>query len=147
MSRAKTGEGRAPVTDPLEITLAPEISAVEQSRDALIAWLDPLALDLHLTNRLEVVLEELVSNIARHGAPVSFIRVTASHDEGEVTLIVEDDGPAFDPLQRADPERPQSLATAQVGGLGLPLIKRLSRQVDYRRVDGVNLVEAVLGPY
>lgn len=137
--------GRAP-EGPLELTLAGEIGAVEQSRDALVAWLGPLALDPQLANRLEVVLEELVSNIARHGAPVSFIRVTASHNEGEVALIVEDDGPAFDPMERPDPVRPKSLATAQVGGLGLPLIKRLSRHLDYRRSDGINRVEALLGP-
>lgn len=144
----RTGRSRmsAPVANPLEVTLSATIDAVEQSRDALVAWLGPLSLDSYLINRIEVVLEELVSNIVRHGASASFIRVTASHRDDEVALIVEDDGPAFDPLARSDPAQPDSLATAQVGGLGLPLIKRLSRRVDYRRSKGVNRLEAVLGP-
>lgn len=129
-------DGRAGLT----LQLDNAIASIEIGRLALNAYLEPLACDARLLNRLEVVFEEIVSNIVRHGGGAGRILVRAeflAEREGggpAVRLTVEDDGAAFDPLHLPEPEMTARLEDAQLGGLGIPLIRRLSRTVSYARV-------------
>ena len=109
-------------------------AAVEQSRLAVVRFLEPFGIFARTMNRVEVVLEELVSNLVRHGRGVTLVTVAAGYRSGLVDLVVEDDGVAFDPLAVAEPDRPTSLADAQLGGLGIPLVRRLSASARYDRV-------------
>lgn len=87
-----------------------------------------------VVNRIEVIFEEVIANIVRHGfVPDSdqSIRVEAAMDGDDVVLIFEDDGVAFDPTLRAPPAPFTQLADAQIGGLGISLVRRLSRAVEY----------------
>ena len=89
-------------------------------------------------NRIEVIFEEVVLNIIRHGfQPNSdqqiFIHVDAL--PGALHLVFEDDGIPFNPLSvPPPPSRFESLETAKIGGLGVHLVTRLSMNAQYRRV-------------
>lgn len=117
-------------------------AAVEDGRAALLAWLEPFALDARVLNRVEVVLEELVSNIVRHADAADRVSIAAECSGEALSLSVEDNGAPFNPFEMAERERFRDLDTAELGGLGIPLIKRLSRTVSYERVGGANRVTA-----
>jgi serine/threonine-protein kinase RsbW len=114
--------------------LANSPSAIEQSRLAVVNFLEPLGIFARTMNRVEVVLEELVSNLVRHGKDVNLVTVAAGYRAGVVDLVVEDDGDAFDPFTVAEPDPLTSLAEAPLGGLGIPLVRRLSASARYDRV-------------
>lgn len=110
------------------------LQALEDARLAILRFLEPRALDPLVINRLEVVLEEVVSNILRHGfAPGSgqsiSVRVAARPDV--LVLTVEDDGVPFNPLQAPPPAALTSLETATPGGLGIALMRKLAAGVRY----------------
>ena len=90
---------------------------------------------------MQVVLEEVVSNIARHGfapgAPGE-IEVVLAQDGAGFSLTVRDDGAAFDPT--AAPARPRraSLLEDEVGGWGLGLVRHFCADIVYARVEGRN---------
>jgi serine/threonine-protein kinase RsbW len=109
-------------------------AAVEQSRVAVVRFLEPFGIFGRTMNRVEVVLEELVSNLVRHGREVKSVTVAAGYHAGIIDLVVEDDGAAFDPLAAPQPERFTSLAEAQLGGLGIHLIRKLTTSATYDRV-------------
>jgi serine/threonine-protein kinase RsbW len=109
-------------------------AAVEQSRLAVLSYLEPLGIFARTLNRVEVVLEELVSNLVRHGKDVKLVTVAAGYRGGVVDLVVEDDGDAFDPFALPEPDPPTALADAPLGGLGIPLVRRLSASARYDRV-------------
>lgn len=109
-------------------------AAIEQSRLAVVNFLQPFGVFARTMNRVEVVLEELVSNLVRHGKDVSLVSVAAGYRAGVVDLVVEDDGAAFDPLAVADPGPVTSLSEAPLGGLGIPLVRRLSASARYDRI-------------
>ena len=109
-------------------------SAIEQSRFAVIGFLEPFGIFARTMNRVEVVLEELVSNLVRHGKDVPLGTVAAGSRGGVIDRVVEDDGAEFDPFSVPEPERPASLADAPLGGLGIPLVRRLSASARYDRV-------------
>ena len=49
-----------------------------------------------------------------------------------------DDGAAFDPTSKADPDTTLGLDDRPVGGLGLYLVRQLMTEVRYRRLRGRN---------
>lgn len=114
--------------------LANGIDAIESARRALLACVGAAGLDPRVVNRLEVVVEEVVSNIVRHGfAPGSSQRIEFSAQLTDTDVILEfaDDGDAFDPLGVAAPPKFGTLAEAREGGLGIALVRRLARRVAY----------------
>ncbi len=121
----------------LHLVLNNTLDAIEDGRLALLEFLRPHALSDRVINRLEVVFEELVSNTVRHGfRPGSdqSIEVRAAVRHAHLELAFEDDGAPFDPLQADTPAPFQSLETAQLGGLGIPLSRRLSSSLRYERL-------------
>jgi serine/threonine-protein kinase RsbW len=91
--------------------------------------------------RLALVLEEVVMNVATHGHATPgphFVDVGLGLSQGELELVVCDDGTAFDPLAASLPVLPESLETARPGGLGLLLMRRFSRAMTYERVGNRN---------
>jgi serine/threonine-protein kinase RsbW len=53
---------------------------------------------------------------------------------------LEDDGAAFDPTQVAEPPPVTDLDDLAPGGLGLPLVRRMSQHLAYDRTDGRNRI-------
>lgn len=123
----------------LHLLLDNTIEAIELGRSRIRAWADPFAPPPRTINRLEVVFEEIVSNIVRHGfAPGSGQRIHAvlGLTDGGVELTVEDDGEPFDPLAAPAPAPFSDLATAAVGGLGIELTRRFCAALAYERLPG-----------
>ena len=89
----------------------------------------------------ELALEEIFMNVAMHGTrdghiPTVWLRL--GRDAGSVELVVEDDAPAFDPLQRATPDTGAALEERPVGGLGIHLVREMMDNVTYRQMAGRN---------
>jgi serine/threonine-protein kinase RsbW len=80
----------------------------------------------------ELVFEEVVSNVIRHGA-AGHIEVAIASADRALLLSFEDDGPAFDPLQHPSPVLPKTLEQANDGGLGLLLVRKVSAALRYER--------------
>ena len=100
------------------------------------------------TARAELLLEELALNTLRHGFAAGGtpeLAVTAWHDGTRAGLDFEDRGAPFDPTRAALPVRPGSLRDAPIGGLGVPLLRRIAAELAYERTaDGRNRLHLVL---
>lgn len=118
----------------LVLNLENQPAVIEDSRVAIVAFLEPFGIVDRTMNRVEVVLEELLSNLIRHGHDVNSIMVETGYRGGSIDLVVEDDGDAFDPLAKPDPDPFTSLAEAPLGGLGIALVRRLTCAARYDRV-------------
>lgn len=93
---------------------------------------------------IELAVEELVSNVIRHGsdgARKPRIEVSLTITSDEVTVVIEDDAPAFDPLSAPPPDFDLPIEERPIGGLGLHLVRQLSHELAYRRAGGRNVVE------
>jgi len=93
--------------------------------------------------RLELALHEVLANVLAHGGsaaraePIRIcIEVREKATTGEAHVEVRDAGIPFDPTGAPEHTPARSLAEAPLGGLGLPLIRRCSDWMSYRR-DGV----------
>ena len=90
----------------------------------------------------ELALEEVFMNVAMHGTsagsavPQVECRLAVAADA--IELVVEDDGPAFDPLQQATPDLEAALDDRPVGGLGIHLVRQMMDEVAYLRTGQCN---------
>jgi serine/threonine-protein kinase RsbW len=94
--------------------------------------------------RVNLALEELITNIIKHGYKdydQHEIHVTLEVGEQEIKTVIEDDGKPFDPLAWTKTETKDSLETRPVGGLGISLIKDLLDNLSYRREGNKNILE------
>jgi anti-sigma regulatory factor (Ser/Thr protein kinase) len=120
----------------LQLVLCNDLAAIEAGRREIGKWLEPVKLGPKVTNRWEVVFEEVVSNIVRHGFTPGFLQtiiVAASHTSNAIKFTFDDDGRPFDPLSAPAPEPLRSLETASLGGLGLPLVRKMAASISYER--------------
>ena len=85
---------------------------------------------------VNLALDELFTNIISYGfadQSEHIIHVRISSDNHLLTVEIEDDGIAFNPVERQEPNLPCELEECKVGGLGIHLVKNLVDEVAYRR--------------
>ena len=96
---------------------------------------------------IELVLEEAVSNVCSYAFEKSedhnFL-VKLNLTETDVSITIQDDGIAFNPLQQQEPVQANSIEDAKIGGMGIHLIKNYTKLVDYFRKEGTNNLVMVL---
>lgn len=103
-------------------------------------------LSADLIAELNLVIEELVSNTFNYGAAAGLdpaalrVGVDIARDGGVVTLRIEDNGRAFDPLQEKPPDLGATLEERSVGGLGIHLVRTLMDEIKYSREGDRNLL-------
>ena len=98
----------------------------------LRAMLDARLLHARHRHDVELVFEEVASNVVNYGQPASDIEAVISFGD-ETVLTISDDGPAFDPREQPPPPtvtRPQDLP---IGGLGLVIVRSICTRIDYVR--------------
>jgi serine/threonine-protein kinase RsbW len=128
----------------LALRLRPEAEAVPELLDRLEAFAEEAALPPGVAHRLALVAEELVANVAMHGAGASFVEVALRREADGLHLDIADDGPAFDPLARGAPDTALGLEDREIGGLGIHFVRKMVRSLDYRRDGACNRLAAVL---
>jgi serine/threonine-protein kinase RsbW len=85
----------------------------------------------------ELALEEIFTNIVKHGVRpdrVPWVEVSLDAAADGLTMVFEDDGPAFDPLSLPTPDVNAGLDERPVGGLGVFLVQQMMDAVTYQRV-------------
>jgi len=117
--------------------------------------LDELArvhrLDAHAVADMQVALDEVLSNILRHGfvgETAHRVEIVLAVDGDRLTAELEDDCAPFDPLGVPPPDTRSSLADRRVGGLGVHFVRSLMSTVSYARVGTRNrlvLVKSLIG--
>jgi len=132
----------------LEIAVACDLDALAATQAALAAFADAHRLPSRIGRALELVAEEAITNIVRHGFKDGVgdarIACVAEATPERVAIVVTDNGPAFDPLTEAPPpDLDAPVETRRVGGLGVHLIRSISDECRYGREDGLNRLEAV----
>ena len=114
------------------VRLPATMSGLAEAGEALRAFLDTLALDPSRRYQVELTFDEIAGNIVRHGQPVSSVELLIAVDDVEAVMTFVDDGVAFDPRAH-DRRRSTPDGDAQIGGLGLVIVKTYSSRIEYER--------------
>jgi serine/threonine-protein kinase RsbW len=94
--------------------------------------------------RLDLLIEELFMNVARHAYPSgqegSVELAWAVPAPGELRFQISDWGSRFNPLDSAPHDFSPNLAERPLGGMGIFLIKTIADSLEYEWREGRNLL-------
>lgn len=102
--------------------------------------------------RLLLVIEELFANTVGHGYAQLRgegskwpIWLTLTGVDGRVEVLYEDAGDAYDPFASVvEPDYSGPVESWRIGGWGIPLVTKLTRDLRYERVDDRNRIQFVV---
>lgn len=129
------------MTGDRHLVLRRDLAELPRMTEWAAAFIARAGLSHALAFRIQLCLEEAVSNIIRHGiadgAPPE-IRVALGEAGGAFVAEIEDEGRPFDPRE-VEPRPPAaSLDEAAIGGLGIPLMRRFASALSYESVGACN---------
>jgi serine/threonine-protein kinase RsbW len=96
--------------------------------------------------KLELVLEEILINVARYAytPETGAVEVTcAPAGPHKIRIEIADFGRVFNPLEADPPDLSRGLADRPIGGLGVFLVRSMVDSIDYRREQGRNILSFV----
>lgn len=117
-----------------DLHVSASTAGLREASGALDAFSARAGLPATVAWRLHVALDEILSNIVRHGA-ASGIDIAFKIEGRAASIVVSDDGPPFDPLSRPAADVRQALESRSPGGLGVSLVRGLMDDVTYARTD------------
>ncbi len=127
-----------------ELNLEAAVANISTVTDFVNAILEELDCPMKAQLQIDVVIDELFSNIARYayapGTGPATVRVETEEDPRAVILTFIDRGTPFDPLAAEDPDITAPAEERSIGGLGVFLVKKTMDDVRYERRDGQNIL-------
>jgi serine/threonine-protein kinase RsbW len=92
---------------------------------------------------VQLVIEELVTNILKYGNGKMITVAVAKGTEG-LKLTVTDDSAPFNPLEAEQPDIGLAAEERHAGGLGLFLVGKMVKSLNYEHKGGCNVLTAEL---
>jgi anti-sigma regulatory factor (Ser/Thr protein kinase) len=99
--------------------------------------------------KIDLILTELIANIISYAYPTqceSKIEIKCHYYQDNIEIEIEDSGIPFNPLAAPDVVLPKTLAEADIGGLGIHLVRHYIDEGNYQRKNDKNIFSMRLKP-
>lgn len=127
-----------------EITVDATIDNVQTITDFVDERLEEMNCPVKAQMQIDIVIDELCSNVARYAYLDRTGKVTVSVDTVDkpmkVWLTFTDEGVPYNPLAKEDPDITLSAEERKLGGLGIYMVKKMMDEFRYEYKDGKNIV-------
>ncbi len=126
------------------VSLTPDLTSIGELELVLEEFASKHELPTSLRLRLNLILEELITNSVDYGlqaveAPELNIRLSV--DDGFVTASLEDNGSEFNPFEEVpEADTASGLSERPIGGLGVLLTRELADEYTYGRTNERNCI-------
>ena len=125
------------------LVAVPDIASISTVSDFFDSCLEDFAIPVRIGYSLKVVVDEIYSNIVYYsGAKTA--EVLFRDDAEKITLIFEDDGTPYNPLEAEEPDIAAGIEERKIGGLGLFIVKKMAESVAYEYIAGRNQMTVIL---
>ena len=126
-----------------ELKLKNQVGELERVNRFIEAIGNELGLSMELRMDLNLVIEEMVSNVIFYAYPKDVegeIELEAEYDGNELCFVLSDSGKEFDPTQKEDANPDINPTEREIGGMGIYIVKNIMNEVSYQRLEGKNLL-------
>ena len=126
-----------------ELKLKNQVGELERVNRFIEEIGDELGLSIELRMDLNLVIEEMVSNVIFYAYPKDVegeIELEAEYDGNELCFVLSDSGKEFDPTQKEDANPDINPTEREIGGMGIYIVKNIMNEVSYQRLEGKNLL-------
>jgi len=124
------------------LSLPASLNSLQAFLEFAHAGADAAGLTAAERDQLDLVLEELLVNVARYAyrPGTGDVELAYAVEDGNLLLQVLDKGRFFNPLEKEEPDLRSNLEDLPVGGLGIFLFRHLVDSPSYRREQDCNVV-------
>lgn len=129
--------------DTKNLTLPNDVQEVPRLAAFVEDICEVAGIDMGTTMKMNLAIEEAVVNVMNYAYPSGVkgeVRIEAGVREGYVEFVISDDGTPFNPTEVEDADTTLSAEDRQIGGLGIFLVKHFMDIVEYKYVDGQNVL-------
>lgn len=127
-----------------EIKIKNQVSELDRVAQFVEEIGEELGLDMEMQMNLNLVMEEMVSNVIFYAYPENTdatIEIAAEYDGKTLTFLLSDDGREFDPTVKEDADVDTNPIDREgLGGMGIFIVKNIMNDVTYQRLEGKNLL-------
>ena len=131
--------------NPLEVSFRNDIAELIKLQHIIGIFTQTYSISSHISNQLNLVLEELISNTIFYGYDDSLnhtIFLSIQKFDDHVMLQIEDDARPFNPLKDAPKaEVAEFIQDQKVGGLGVKLVASFVDSIDYMYKGNKNILK------
>ena len=124
------------------------VDATVQNIEKVTAFVDEqlaqLNCPLKAQMQIDIAIDELFGNIAHYAynpktGPAT-VHIDVLQDPLSVVVTFIDNGKAYDPLAREDPDISLTAQEREIGGLGIFMVKKCMDEISYEYKDGQNIL-------
>jgi len=129
-----------------EVTLVNKLSESERLSKIIEEKASQKNLTPKFVFEINVALDEVLTNIisyAYNDDDEHKILVRLFFPEDGLKIQIEDDGSAFNPLERAEPDITKSVMERPIGGLGIHMVRKLINELSYKRENNKNILTLI----
>ena len=129
--------------DTKNLTLPNDVQEVPRLAAFVEDICEVAGIDMGTTMKMNLAIEEAVVNVMNYAYPSGVkgeVRIEAGVREGYVEFVISDDGTPFNPTEVEDADTTLSAEERQIGGLGIFLVKHIMDIVEYKYVNGQNVL-------
>lgn len=110
----------------------PKIESIHLIQDFVRKKLSVVNIDEKKLFKIDLLIEELVINIINYGCKGKkdgFINIMLDASGEDIIIEITDNGVAFNPLEKEDPDISKGIENRRPGGLGIFLVKQISKKL------------------
>lgn len=134
------------MTDSIEQAVERSLSSLPHLVGLVREFLEREKLSQELAFDMDLVIEELFTNLVRHGRGGGDIEIQLTHVPGEVHVRLRAAEPSpFDPTTAPRVNVNLPVEERRAGGLGIHFVRELCREFRYEWRDGVGTTLVVVG--
>ena len=124
-----------------ELRVSAEDRNMEQVNEFVHSFL-PSDCSPAIMNKIDLAVEEIFVNIAHYAyQPESGeVSIFASFNDDTLKVVFKDSGKEFNPIEKEDPDITLGAEERKIGGLGIFLTKKFMDSVDYKYMNGENIL-------
>ena len=125
------------------LTISNKLSEITRLNTCVTTAADALHLEMGLTSKLKLAVEEAVVNIIDYAYPSGTEGTIVIHFEADsdcLRFIITDTGAEFDPTSVSKADTTLSVEDRPIGGLGVFLVRNLMDSINYERLGGKNIL-------
>ena len=127
-------------TKDIAITVNPTMETVSQIAAFVEEEMEKLEISPKISMKLMIAVDEIYSNIIRYsGASEATIKIEKT--EKELHLWFIDNGKPYNPLDAEEPDITKSSEDRKIGGLGIFMVRKMLNNVEYKYIDGKNILK------
>jgi len=126
-----------------QLTLPNDVKQVPLLAEFIDGICEAAEVDMMLTMQLNLAIEEAVVNVMNYAYPAGTegtVCIDAQVSDGVLQFVISDSGTPFDPTARAEVDTTLSAEERGIGGLGIHIVRQIMDSIDYKRVDGRNVL-------